>query len=74
MEPTYSRVGPQLDEEPLALEAQLADLGPVEGVDLGVALKSNTWYEGGELLFFPLGSTPHCVPFTASRFDLVDFL
>lgn len=37
--PTYSRIGPQLDEEPLALEAQLADLGPVEGVDLGVALK-----------------------------------
>lgn len=39
LEPTYSRIGPQLDEEPLALEAQLADLGPVEGVDLGVALK-----------------------------------
>ena len=35
---THSGVRPQLDEEPLALEAQLADLGPVEGVDPGVAL------------------------------------
>lgn len=65
-EPTYSRVGPQFDEEPLALEAQLADFGPVEGVDLSVALKNHCQYEG---VFHC-----QCVPFIASCFDLDDFL
>lgn len=36
---THGRVGSQLDQEPLALETQLTDLGPVEGVDFCVILK-----------------------------------
>lgn len=32
----------QLDEEVFALEAQLADLCPAEGVDFGVSLKPTT--------------------------------
>lgn len=36
---TYSRVGSQLDQEPFAFEAEFANLGPVEGVDLCVPLK-----------------------------------
>lgn len=35
---TYSSVCSQLNEEPLAFEAQLANLGPVEGVNFCVPL------------------------------------
>lgn len=42
--PTYCGLCSQLNEEPFALEAELANLGPVEGVNLGVTLsKDATW-------------------------------
>lgn len=41
---TYCGLCSQLNEEPFALEAELANLGPVEGVNLGVTLsKDSTW-------------------------------
>jgi len=35
-------LGVEFDQEPFPLEAQLANLGPVEGIDLGVSLQKNT--------------------------------
>lgn len=41
---TYSGVCSQLNQEPFALEAELANLGPVEGVYFCVALhKDEAW-------------------------------
>lgn len=39
---TYSGVCSQLNEEPFALEAELANLGPVEGVNFCVTLNKDT--------------------------------
>lgn len=36
---TYIHIRPQLDQKTFPLEAQLSNLSPVEGIDLGVTLQ-----------------------------------